>query len=259
MNQHVLRTLAIVFTALFLGAVPTRPVSAGVDINIGGTTNLAPLLMKLAADYENSHPGVTISISSTSTGAGIASLKKRDIDIAMSDVAIDDEDFSDTVLGTVGFAFVANPDCGIKNLTRKQLGAIFAGRITNWKQVGGSDRAIVLVGREIGTGTRYVFEDKVAKTLIPVHVVADESDVLKAVAQTSGALGYLASGFLGNREDLVVTYQGVAPTPATIHGSGYPFSTDEHLYTYKNASPEIAAFVQYVKNSSSDLVANGIY
>jgi phosphate transport system substrate-binding protein len=259
MKSYALRAAATLLSALLLLGTPSLPAAAGQDIVVGGTTNLAPLLIKLASDYEASHPGVTISVSSTSSGAGIASLKNHDIDIAMSDVAVDDDAFSDTVLGTVGFAFVANRDCGVKNLTRDQLIAIFSGKATNWKEVGGNDRKIVLIGREIGTGTRFVFEDKVAKTTIPIRVEANAPALLTAVAQTSGALGYLASGFLGAHQDMVVTYQGVAPTPVTIRDNDYRFATSEHLYTAKNARPDVAAFIHYVKNSTNELIANGIY
>ncbi|MGA7745960.1 MAG: substrate-binding domain-containing protein [Candidatus Aquilonibacter sp.] len=258
MNPHIFLRSTTVLAALLL-VVPSLSARAGVDISVGGTTNLAPLLIQAAAAYENSHPGVTISVSSTSSGAGIASLKKHDIDIAMSDVAVDDVEFGDNVLGSVGFAFVANKDCGIKNLAREQLIAIFSGKVTNWKDAGGSDRRIALIGREIGTGTRFVFEDNVAKTTIPIRVEANATAVLNAVASTSGALGYLASGFLGNHQDLLVAYQGVMPTPVTIRTREYRFSTSEHLYTYKNPRPDVAAFVQYVESSTDQLRANGIY
>ncbi len=129
---------------------PGRPYSpAGADqaIEVGGTTNLAPLVTKAAADYQSSHPGVTITVKGSSSGAGIAALKDHQIDIAMSDVAVNDDDLSDTVLGVVGFAFVVNPDVGVKNLTRDELIGIFAGKITNWKMIGGNDRKIVIIGR----------------------------------------------------------------------------------------------------------------
>ena len=108
MKFYAPRFAATLLTALIMLATPSLPAGAGQDIVVAGTTNLAPLLMKAAADYEASHPGVTISVSSTSSGAGIASLRNHEIDIAMSDVAVDEDSFSDTVLGTVGFAFVAN-------------------------------------------------------------------------------------------------------------------------------------------------------
>jgi phosphate transport system substrate-binding protein len=253
------RSLTAFLITLLVSFGLSLPASADQVINVTGTTNLAPVLAQAAKEYQASHPGVTINVMGTSSGAGIAALKDHAVDVAMSDVAVDDDGFSDAVLGAVGFAFVANPDAGIKNLTREQLTEIFAGKITNWKAIGGNDRPIVLVGREIGTGTRFVFEDKVAKTMVPIRVEPNAAAVLKTVAETSGALGYLASGFLDNHQSLVVTYQSVAPTPENIRANRYSFATNEHLYTSKDAAPGVAAFVQYVKNDAKLLQANGIY
>jgi phosphate transport system substrate-binding protein len=255
-NPHRTRTL---LGALLLAAGLTLPASAAQTIAVRGTTNLAPMVTTAAGDYQKANPGVTIDVKGNSSGAGIAALKDKSADVAMSDVAVNDSDFADTVVGVVGFAFVANPDTGIKNLTREELTDIFSGKITNWKTVGGNDRAIVLIGREIGTGTRFVFEDKVAKTTIPIRVEANATAVLDAVASTPGALGYAASGFIDGHENLVINYQGVAPTPDNIRNHTYAFATDEHLYTLKTAAPSVAAFVQYVKNDKDLLKANGVF
>jgi phosphate transport system substrate-binding protein len=235
------------------------PAGAAQAINVGGTTNLAPVVTKAAAEYQSAHSGVTITVKGDSSGAGIASLKDHSVDIAMSDVAVNDADLADTVLGVVGFAFVVNHDVGVKNLTREELIQIFNGKITNWKAVGGNDRPIVIIGRQIGTGTRFVFEDKVAKTHIPIKVADNATAVLEQVGETPGALGYLASGFLDGHQDMVVTYEGVAPTPDNIRNHLYAFSTDEHLYTQKNADPAVNAFVQYVKGDTALLKANGVF
>ena len=180
-------------------------------------------------------------------------------DVAMSDVAVNDADFNDTILGVVGFAFALNPDVGVKNLTRGELQDIFSGKITNWKAIGGNDRKIVLIGRQIGTGTRFVFEDKVAKTEIPITIEPNAKAVVEAVAQTSGALGYLASGFVDGHDNLIVSYEGVMPTPANIRNHTYSFSTDEHLYMLKNGPAAAAAFIQYVKNDAALLKDNGVF
>ena len=177
----------------------------------------------------------------------------------MSDVAVNDTDLADTVLGVVGFAFVVNPDAGMKNLTRDELTGIFSGKTTNWKQIGGNDRKIVIIGREIGTGTRFVFEDKVAKTLIPIKVAKNAVAVAEEVAAASGAVGYIASGFIGDHQNMVVSYNGVEPTPDNIRNHLYSFATDEHLYMWKNADAGITAFVQYVKNDASVLKENGVF
>jgi phosphate transport system substrate-binding protein len=258
MRLQGFRTLAAMLAAALLPAL-SLPAVAAQAINVGGTTNLAPLVTKAAATYQSSHPGVTIAVKGDSSGAGIAALKDHQVDIAMSDVAVNDTDLTDTVLGVVGFAFVVNPDVGVKNLTRDEISQIFDGKITNWKAIGGNDHPIVIIGRQIGTGTRFVFEDKVAKTHIPIKIEDNATAVLNSVAATPGALGYLASGFLDGHQDLVVTYNGVAPTPDNIRNHLYSFATDEHLYTQKNADPSVNAFVQYVKNGTELLKANGVF
>ena len=245
--------------ALLLVAALTLPVYAAQTITVRGTTNLAPFVASAGADYQKANPGVTVDVKGNSSGAGIAALKDKSADIAMSDVAVNDSDFNDTILGVVGFAFVVNPDVGVKNLTRGELQDIFAGKITNWKAIGGNDQKIVLIGREIGTGTRFVFEDKVAKTQIPITIEANAKGVVDAVAQTPGSLGYLASGFIDGHQNLVVSYEGVMPTPENIRNHTYSFSTDEHLYMLKTGSAAAAALIQYVKNDSALLKANGVF
>jgi len=258
--KKVFRPLVPLLAAMLLPVAVFAPAIADQAINVGGTTNLAPMVAQAAKDYQGSHPGTTITVKGSSSGAGIAALKDKSVDIAMSDVAVNDSDFADTILGVVGFAFVANPDTGIKNLTREELADIFSGKITNWKGVGGNDRPIVLIGREIGTGTRFVFEDKVAKTLIPIKIAANATAVLKQVAATSGSLGYAATGFI-TKDDwpLVVSYQGVVPTPDNIRNHTYAFATDEHLYTLKGAAAPVTAFVEFVKNDGDLLKANGVF
>ena len=245
--------------ALLLAGVLVLPVAAAQTIIVRGTTNLAPLVKTAATDYQKANTGVAIDVKGDSSGAGIAALKDNSANVAMSDVAVNDVDFQDTVLGVVGFAFVVNPDVGVKNLTRGELQNIFAGKITNWKAIGGNDRKIVLIGREIGTGTRFIFEDKVAKTEIPITVEPNAKAVVDKVVQTSGSLGYLASGFIGSHQNLVVTYDGVMPTADNIRNRTYSFSTDEHLYTRKNPPAGVAAFVQFVKNDKTLLQANGVF
>ena len=146
MKMHVHRFLAPL-VALVLPVALLLPASAAQTINVGGTTNLAPLVTKAAAAYQSAHPGVTITVKGDSSGEGIAALKAHKVDIAMSDVAVNDTDLTDTVLGVVGFAFVVNPDVGVKNLTRDELTQIFDGKVTNWKAIGGNDHPIVIIGR----------------------------------------------------------------------------------------------------------------
>ena len=235
------------------------PAAAAQTITVIGTTNLAPLVADAAKEYQAAHAGVAITVKGISSGAGIAALKDKQADVAMSDVAVGDPDFQDTIIGVVGFAFAVNPDVGITNLTHKDAIAIYSGKVTNWKDVGGKDEPIVLIGRDIGTGTRFVFEDKVAKTLVPLDIEKNADAVVKKVAATPGSIGYLASGFIGNYQNLIINYEGIAPTEENIRNHTYPFATDEHLYVLKTASPDVTAFVQYVKNDKPLLRKNGVF
>jgi phosphate transport system substrate-binding protein len=233
--------------------------AAGQSISVGGTTNLAPLVSKAAIAYQSGHGGITVAVNGTSSGAGIAALKGRAVDVAMSDVAVNDPDFADTILGTVGFAFIVAPDVTIKNLSHDEAVAIFSGKVTNWKQIGGVDRAIAIVGRDIGTGTRFVMEAKVAKTLVPFTIEPNADAVLATVASTPGAIGYVATGFIGTHQSMVISYDGVTPSEANIRDHSYAFATDEHLYTRKNANATVMDFVNYVKGDAALLRANGVY
>jgi phosphate transport system substrate-binding protein len=259
MEQGVFRMhrLAIVALALALIAQPALAQTAAVRVQ--GTTNLAPMLAQAATAYDAGGADGHIVVHGTSSGAGIAALRSGSIDVAASDIADSDPAFVDTTIGAIGFAFVANHDAGIKNLTRAQLQGIFSGTITNWKQVGGDDRAIVIIGREIGTGTRLVLEEKVAKTLIPTRLVTKASAMLKAVEETPGALGYTASYFVENHGDLVVTYEGVAPTAENVKAHTYAFETDEHLLVRKDATARARAFVDRVAHDRTLLQSFGIY
>lgn len=245
-------------TALLLPIISSAPASADATLRIGGSTNDTPALAKIAVAYQAAHPGTEISVKGSSSGEGIAALKARTIDIGCSDVAVDDPDLSDTKIGVVGFVFVVGSGAGVTNLTRKDVIGIYSGKITNWKQIGGNDLAIVPFSRPIGVGTRFVFEMTVAKTLVPMEIKPDATAVVNAVASTPGGIGYSSTNYVGDHENLVVSYEGVAPTDGNIVNHIYKFETDEHAYTLKDASPQAAQFLAYVATQAAILKSYGI-
>ena len=237
---------------------PLAPAMADTTIRVGGSTNITPPLSKMAPAYEAAHPGTTLAITGTSSGQGIAMLKAGTLDIACSDVAVNDDSFDDTTVGVIGIAFVVGSGAGVKNLTRDQVAGIYSGKYTNWKQIGGNDLAIVPFSRPIGAGTRFVFEMSVAKTLIDMKEQKDATAVVNAVAATPGGVGYASMNYIGDHQDLVVSYEGVAPTDQNIASHAYKFSADEHIYTLKTASPDVKAFVAYAVSQRDIFKAGGI-
>jgi phosphate transport system substrate-binding protein len=244
---------------LVLVAALSLPASAADTLRVQGTLNQTAPLQKLAKDYASAHPGVAFDVQGTNAGQGIAALRAGTIDVAASDIAVDSDDFVDTNIGVLGVAFVTGPNTGIKNLTRDQLTGIYAGKITNWKQVGGNDQPIVLFGRNIGTGVRMLLEEKVAKQLVDTRNPVDPKELLAQISSTPGALGYTGLYFVRDHKDLIISYNGVFPTPENIRNHSYGFSTDEHLYVRKDGSAAARDFVTYVNSQRDTLAAFGIY
>jgi phosphate transport system substrate-binding protein len=168
---------------------PQVPAIADTTIRVGGSTNITPPLAKMAPAYQAAHSGITLSVTGSSSGQGIAALKAGTLDVACSDVAVDDPAFDNTTVGVMGIAFVVGSGAGVKNLTRTQVQGIYSGKITNWKQIGGNDLAIVPFSRPLGAGTRFVFEMTVAKTLTDMKEQKDATSVVNAVAAIPGGVG----------------------------------------------------------------------
>jgi phosphate transport system substrate-binding protein len=248
----------IIATALLLPLISWAPASADATVRIGGSTHDTPALTKIAASYQPAHPGTTIAIKGSSSGEGIAALRGHFLDIACSDVAVDDPDLIDTKLGVVGFVFVVGGGAGVTNLTRADVQGIYSGTFTNWKQVGGNDLPIVPLSRPLGVGTRFIFETTVAKTLVDMKTLPDATAVVNTVATTPGAIGYSSTNYVGDHQNLVVNYEGVAPTDVNIVNHIYKFATDEHAYTLKDATPETRAFLAYVATQPAILKSYGI-
>jgi phosphate transport system substrate-binding protein len=251
------RVPAVLAAALLAVAGPASAPAAQSAVQEAGTTNLQMPLKKAAEQYMAAHPAAKVNISGTSSGAGIASIKDGSVDIAASDVAIDDPELVDTNIGTIGFAFITGPDVTVKNLTHRQVQLIFAGKITNWKQLGGKDLPIVLISPMIGGGTRFVFEQKITKTTTPVRYMQAAQIPFK-INDIPGALSYIASYYTQFVKARALSYEGVAPTPDNIRSHRYGFWTSEHLYTRKDAAAQVNDFVSYVKSNGSLLESFGV-
>lgn len=254
-----LQLRAAAFTATLILALSPAFVRAAGTTVVQGTTNLSGMLAKAAVAYEAAHPGAHIAVTGTSSGAGIASLKAGQIDVAGSDVAVSDPQLRDTVVGKLGIAMLLGPNTGKTNLTRADVQAIYSGKVHNWKELGGHDQPIVVFTRPIGTGMRLVFEQKVAKTLVPAREPVAGKTVLPLVSSTPGAIGYIGFVFIPGPSPAIVRYNGVYPTPANIASGRYAISTDEHIYVRANATPQARAFVQFAAQQKSMLHAIGIF
>jgi phosphate transport system substrate-binding protein len=251
---------AALAAALLLGcSVVTTAVPAYADttITIAGSTALLPLVKDAANAYQQAHPDVKISVSAGGSGAGIAQVAARAVNIGNSDItAPAHPELHDNRVAVVGFAVVAHPGVGVKNLTRKQLQDIFSGKTSNWKDVGGADQKIVVVNRPRSSGTRAVFT-KTVMGGVPINESSLTEDatgtVVSVVKQTPGAISYAAlSGTRGGGLTQLAV-DGAEPTEDNIVHGKYPIWSYEHMFTYGPPTGEISRFIAFVQ-SHSELV-----
>ena len=131
------------------------------NVATGGSTSMKNVIAALTEGFAEVEPGVTVSYDPTGSGAGITGATDKTLDIGLSSRALKDDEKNDvdgTVVALDGIAIIVNKDSKVADLTVEQLKKMFTGEITNWKDVGGDDGDIVLVGREAGSGTRDGFE-----------------------------------------------------------------------------------------------------
>jgi phosphate transport system substrate-binding protein len=238
-------------------AATSVPAFADTTITIAGSTALLPLVKDAADAYQRAHPDVKISVSGGGSGSGIAQVAGKAVQIGDSDItAPTHPELHDNRVAVVGFAVVAHPGVGVKNLTKKQLQDVFAGKVANWKELGGADQKLVVINRPRSSGTRAVF----AKTVmggVPINESSLTEDatgtVVSVVKQTPGAISYAA--FSGTRgaglTELAV--DGVEPTDDNITHGRYAVWSYEHMFTLGPPTGEISRFIAFVQ-SNSELV-----
>jgi phosphate transport system substrate-binding protein len=233
----------------------TTTASGSGTLTIAGSTAMLPLVLEASAEYQRMHPAVKISVSGGGSAAGITQVAAKAIDIGDSDIlAVGHPELFDSRVAVVGFAVIANPSAGVKNLTRAQVRDVFAGKITNWRAVGGADQKIVVVNRSRSSGTRSVFTKVIMATtpLAESGLVEDATGTaVSVVRSTPGAVSYVALSGINGPGVSIVSIDGVAPARATIMSGRYPIWSYEHMYTYGPPKDEPARFIAFVRGATN--------
>lgn len=228
--------------------------SANSKINVVGSTALQPLAETAAKDFQKNHKGVMVDVQGGGSGTGLSQVSSGAATVGNSDLfaeqqrGIKADELQDHKVAVVGMAPVVNPKLKIDNLSMKQLQDIFTGKVTNWKEVGGPDEKVVVINRVKGSGTRATFEKavldgKAAKT-------GQEQDsngaVQKLVANTPGAISYLAFSYTKSKQVKALTIDKVAPTAKNVANNDWKIWSYEHMYTKGKAKGDTKKFIAYV-------------
>ena len=227
-------------------------------VTTDGSTSMEKVIGGLGEAFEEENPGVTFTYNPTGSGSGITAVTEGRCDIGLSSRDLKDEELAqgltETVLAKDGIAIVVNPENKVEYLTVEQIADIFTGKITNWKEVGGDDAEIVLIGREAGSGTRDGFESITGTEEACQYrqELTSTGDVITTVAGNPAAIGYAS---LASVQDSVkaVTVGGVAPTEETIADGSYAVQRPFILVTKEGEqlSDAAQAFFDYATSEAA--------
>ena len=196
------------------------------SISMVGSTSMEKLANALSEAFMEEYPDVTVTAEFVGSGAGIEAVTNGTADIGNSSRSLKDEEKAAGVVENVvaidGIAVCVDPANEVADLTKEQLTNIYNGTVTNWKEVGGADEPIIVIGREAGSGTRGAFEELV--DLVDGCKYANELDstgaVIAKVASTPGAIGYASLDALDDSVK-ALSLEGVEATAENIKAGNY--------------------------------------
>ena len=226
----------------------------------GGSTSMEKVMSALQEAYAEKEPDVTVTYDPTGSGAGITGATDKTLDIGLSSRKLKDGEtgVTATTIALDGIAIIVNNANPVQDLTIDQIAKIATGEVTNWKDVGGEDAPIVLIGREAGSGTRDGFEGIVGVTdkCQYAQELTSTGAVITGVAANNGAIGYASLSAL---KDTVkaVTVEGIACTEETVLDSTYKIQRPFNFVTNDSVTPSdaVQSFIDFATSAeAADLI-----
>lgn len=223
-----------------------------------GSTSMEKVIGYLSEAFMQENPNVKVTYNPTGSGSGIEAVGKGSCDIGLASRDLTDDEkasgLTQTTIAVDGIAMIVNPDNGVEDLTLDQIAQIYTGQITNWKDVGGSDGQIVVIGREAASGTRDGFEtitDTKDKCKYNQELTST-GDVIQTVAGNPNAIGYASLADL-NDSVKAIKVGGVAPTEDTVKDGSYKIQRNFNLITKDGTklSDAAQAFFDYCTGSDA--------
>ena len=235
-------------------------------LSLSGSTSMEKVCEALAETFMEEYPDVTVTVEYTGSGAGIESVTNKMVDIGNSSRALKDTEKEKGVVENViaidGIAVITNNSNEVENLTKEDLIKIYTGEIKNWKELGGKDENIVVLGREAGSGTRGAFEELLG--IVDSCVYAGELDstggVKAKVASTEGTIGYVSLDVV---DDTVkaLKLDGVEATEANIKAGSYLLSRPFVMATNGEISAQneiVQTWFDYIKSAEGQEVIKSV-
>ncbi len=226
-------------------------------VSTDGSTSMNKVIGALSEAFE-ADTGITVTYNATGSGAGIQAVQEGRCDIGLASRNLKNEEkaigLEETILAYDGIAIIVNPGNPVKDLNLETIAKIYTGEIKNWKEVGGNDAEIVLIGREAGSGTRDGFES-ITDTKDKCNYrqeLTSTGDVITTVASNPNAIGYAS---LASVKDTVkaLNVDGVKPSEATIKDGSYVVQRPFVLVTKTDVtlSESAQAFFNFITSEAA--------
>ncbi len=263
--KKVITTFTIITTLLF-----------GVEIMIKGSDTMLNLVQRLGESFSTVQPDVTVSVAGGGSGVGINALINREVPVAMASRGIKSKEISqarsngvnpvEIVIALDGLSVIVNSKNPVSKLTIDQIGAIYRGEITNWSQVGGPNKKIVLYGRQPNSGTFVFFREEVVKGEYSTSMrqMNGNAQIVEGVKADEGGIGYVGLGYIKNVEGIkplaIAGKDGRFVSPRDekdLKSGAYPLTRP--LYLYSNGKPKGAVrdFITFILSESGQKIVEG--
>jgi len=267
------------FLAAFLAANQACA-TKGNSLQIKGSDTMVNLVQSWAEEFMAKNPATFIAVTGGGSGTGLAALINGTCDLAMSSREIKEKE-RELALGKGieplefkvaldGLAVVVHQKNPVSQITMEELTGIFTGKITNWKEIGGEDAKIVLLSREVNSGTHLYFKEYVLRNgdtaskeefspealLLPSsQAIADE------VLQNPAAIGYYGMGYIGKgHKALSIAKEKnasyVYPTIENVVSGAYPISRPLFIYTNREPKGDLKQFTDYILSGEGQAIVS---
>jgi len=242
-----------------------------------GSDTLVNLALAWAERYMDLHPDVRLSVTGGGSGTGIAALINGTVDIANASRQMKAEEVEaaegngitpiEFVVARDAIAVVVHPSNPVDELSFQQISDIYTGKITNWQEVGGEDRPVVLLSRESNSGTYVYFLENVVRMgedsdllFSPGALLMPSSEgITSEVTENPNAIGYDGLGYVTPEQKVVAVSSGpggpyVLPSVETVNDGSYPIARPLYMYTAGEPTGRVEAYLEWIRNEGQAVV-----
>lgn len=253
---------ALSLTACGGGSTSSSGESLSGKVSLNGSTSMEKYVTALGEGFKEKYPDMTVETQFTGSSAGLQALIDGQCDIADSSRSLTPAEkkkgLVENVVAIDGIAISLNKKNKVNNVTSKQLADIYTGKITNWKQLGGADEKIVVIGRESASGTRAAFEEllKVENKCKYAQELDNTGAVVAKCASTTGAIGYVSLDAVDNTIK-TAKLNGVDATESNIKAGTYKLSRPFVMATkgaISKQNKKVQAIFKYVNSDDGQKI-----